>query len=54
MVASAEEQALEADAESIERRIEARLDDLDNRLARIEQHLQSFAEARGGPGGARS
>jgi hypothetical protein len=38
-VAVGEEQALEAEAESVERRLEARLESLDARLARIEAHL---------------
>ena len=42
-VASAEEQMLEAEAESIEQRIEAR--GVDRRLARIEDHLQLVAES---------
>jgi voltage-gated potassium channel len=46
-VASAEERALEAEADSIERRINARLDDLDVRLARIEENLRFVTAAHG-------
>jgi hypothetical protein len=38
-VAVAEEQLLEAEAETLERRLESRLDVLDARLTRIEDHL---------------
>lgn len=41
-VAATEEQALEVEAKSIEQRLEARFDDLDERLARIEKQLQQF------------
>jgi voltage-gated potassium channel len=44
-VASAEEKMLEVEAEAVERRIETRLDELDVRLARIEEQLRSLAGA---------
>jgi voltage-gated potassium channel len=43
-VASAEEKTLELEAEAVERRIEGRLDELDLRLARIEEQLRSLAD----------
>jgi voltage-gated potassium channel len=48
VIATAEERVIEAEAESIERRIEGRLDDLDERLVRIERHLRQLAEVRTG------
>jgi voltage-gated potassium channel len=42
-VASREERLLEAEGRSLEARLEARLDLLDARLERIEQHLQGRA-----------
>jgi voltage-gated potassium channel len=45
-VASAEEKMLEVEAEAVERRIERRLDELDLRLARIEEQLRSLADAQ--------
>ena len=42
-IAAAEEQTLAAEAESLEQRLERRLDTLDARLTRIEEHLQHFA-----------
>ncbi|WP_433506616.1 hypothetical protein ACQP04_09100 [Pseudonocardia halophobica] len=36
--------ALEAEAESLERRLERRLDTLDGRLARIEERLATLGE----------
>jgi voltage-gated potassium channel len=42
-VAAAEEQTLAAEAESLEQRLERRLDTLDAQLTRIEEHLQRFA-----------
>ena len=46
-VAATEERALEVEAESIEQRMEARFDDLDERLARIEEQLQRLASRTG-------
>lgn len=45
-VAKREERALEAEATSLEMRLEARLDALDARLARIEQRLPPCSGAR--------
>ncbi len=42
-VAATEEHALEVEAKSIEHRVDARFDDLDERLARIEEQLQRVA-----------
>jgi hypothetical protein len=41
----AEEQTLEAEAESLERRLEVRLDGLDARMARIESQLNALQHA---------
>ena len=46
-VAATEEQALEVEAKSIEQRLEGRFDDLDERLARIEEQLQRFTSRTG-------
>jgi hypothetical protein len=43
-VASADKKTLEIEAEEVERRIEGRLDELDLRLARIEEELRSLAD----------
>ncbi len=47
-VALAEEEALELEAESLELRQEARLEELDGRLARIVAHLDALGRRRTG------
>ena len=49
-VAVVEEQALEAEADSHERRLESRLDAFDARLGRIEVQLHAVEHLRGGQG----
>ena len=46
-VAATEEHALELEAKSLEQRVEARFDNLDERLTRIEEQLQRLANRTG-------